>query len=143
MNTRHTKLCDQLLAIREQRGELTPELVVDAARDPEHPLHSRFEWDDAVAGEAWRREQAHDLIRKAKIVYCEPGDGQPSLIRAFIAVPKQDGYAFDPVQEVAEDPFRRQLVLNAMEREWKALLQRYKEHQGFFEMVRGDVGDAA
>jgi hypothetical protein len=137
-------LRDELLAVRSQHGKLTPQLVVDTARDPEHPLHSRFEWDDAVAGEAWRRQQAHELIRKAKVVYREADESQPEKsVRAFLAIPSQDGHVFDPVEEVVEDPFRRQLTLNTMEREWKALHQRYQEFEEFLSMVRRDLGDAA
>jgi hypothetical protein len=137
-----TDLYKELLAIQEEHGELTPQIVVDVARDEAHPLHSRFEWNDAVAGEAWRREQAHRLIQKAKIEYRPEGDGPPRLIRGFVAVPKADGFAFDPVEEVAEDPFRKQLVLNAMEREWKALLKRYQEYEEFFALVREDLNAA-
>lgn len=137
-------LRDELLAVRAQHGRLTPQLVIDAARDPGHPLHSRFEWNDAVAGEAWRRQQAHELIRRAKVVYREADESGPEkTVRAFVAIPSQDGHVFDPVEEVVEDPFRRQLTLNTMEREWKALLARYQEFEEFLSLVRRDVGDAA
>jgi hypothetical protein len=137
-------LRDELLAVRAQHGKLTPQVVVDAARDPEHPLHSRFEWDDAVAGEAWRRQQAHDLIRKAKVVYREASEAEPEKsVRAFVAIRAEEGHVFDPVEEVAEDPFRRKLALADMEREWKSLYRRYQEFGEFLDMVRRDVGDAA
>lgn len=137
-------LRDELLAVRASHGKLTPQLVVDTARDPAHPLHSRFEWDDAVAGEAWRRQQAHDLIRKAKVVYREADESTPEKsVRAFVAIRAEDGHVFDPVEDVAQDPFRRRLVLADMEREWKALLARYKEFEEFLSLVRRDVGDAA
>lgn len=107
-------------------------------------MHSRFEWNDAVAGEAWRRQQAHELIRRAKVVYREADESGPEkTVRAFVAIPSQDGHVFDPVEEVVEDPFRRQLTLNTMEREWKALLARYQEFEEFLSLVRRDVGDAA
>jgi hypothetical protein len=136
-------LRDELLTVRAQHGKLTPQIVVDTARDPGHPLHSRFEWDDAVAGEAWRRQQAHELIRKAKVVYREADESQPEKsVRAFVAIRAEEGHVFDPVEEVAQDPFRRRLVLSDMEREWKALLARYKEFEEFLALVRRDV-DAA
>lgn len=137
-------LRDELLTVRAQHGKLTPQLVVDTARDPEHPLHSRFEWDDAVAGEAWRRQQAHELIRKAKVVYREASDteGEKS-VRAFVAIRAEEGHVFDPVEEVAQDPFRQRLVLADMEREWKALFARYKEFEAFLLLVRQDVESAA
>lgn len=136
-------LRDELLSVRAQHGKLTPQVVVDTARDPEHPLHSRFEWDDSVAGEAWRRQQAHDLIRKAKVVYREASDAEPEkAVRAFVAIRAEEGHVFDPVEEVADDPFRRKLALADMEREWKTLYRRYQEFGEFLDMVRRDV-DAA
>ncbi|MFF7881037.1 hypothetical protein ACH40F_07835 [Streptomyces sp. NPDC020794] len=138
-------LRDELLAVRDHHGKLTPQIVVDVARDPGHPLHSRFEWNDAVAGEAWRRQQAHDLIRKAKVVYREADERGPERsVRAFHAVRTEEGHVFEPVEKVVEDPFTQRLVLADMEREWKSLYQRYKEFGEFLEMVRRDVsGEAA
>jgi len=134
---------DLLLSIRSANGGvLTPEAVVDAARDSTHPLHSRFEWDDSVAAEKYRREQAHVLIQKAKVAYRSDGDGPPRLVRKFVAIQAGEGHVFDPVEEVAEDPFRTKLALANMEREWKTLRRKYEEFAEFVEMVRRDL-DAA
>ena len=138
-----TDLRGQLQAVYDQHSELTPDLVVDVARDPEHPLHSRFEWDDSVAGEAWRRQQAHDLIRKVRVVYREADEtGPEKSIRVFHAVRSDKGHVYEPVEKVVADDFTRRLLLNDMEREWKALRKRYQEFEEFLSMVRQDV-DAA
>lgn len=55
----------------EKKGRLTPRAVVEAARDPNSPMHACFEWDDSVAGDKWRIEQARRLIRTVRIVYEE------------------------------------------------------------------------
>jgi hypothetical protein len=137
-----TDLRAELLKVRKDYGALADQNVVDAARPPDHPLHSRFEWDDAICGEAYRREQARALIRSVRLTYKEADDLSPARsVRAFHAMPSKDGYAYDPVEEIADDPFRRQLLLNSAEREWKALLRRYEELEGFLTMVRRDVGD--
>jgi hypothetical protein len=137
-------LRDQLLAIRTRHGRLDPVLVVDAARDEAHPLHSRFEWDDSVAGEAWRRSQAQELIRSVRITYREPTEKEAGhSIRAFHAVRREDGYTYEPAEEIRQDPFARRLVLADMEREWKALYRRYQEFAEFADMVKKDVGEAA
>lgn len=44
-------------------GDLTPEAVVEAAKDKANPLHAVFEWDDAKAGHQYRVQQAGILIR--------------------------------------------------------------------------------
>lgn len=137
-------LRDQLQAIYDQHGKLTPEIVVNEARDKDHPLHNRFEWDNEVAGEAWRREQAHRLIQKVKVVYREADDNQPEKsVRAFHAVRSEKGHVYEPVGKVVRDDFTRQLLLNDMRREWQALKRRYEEFEEFLHMVRADLGEDA
>lgn len=65
MSSKHLR---ELLLEIESRGRLTAKKVVDAARDPHHPLHVRFEWDDSVGGEKWRLQQARQLIDGLKVV---------------------------------------------------------------------------
>lgn len=45
-----------------------PRELVDVARDETHPLHGSFEWNDSVAGEAYRIEQARRMIRRVVII---------------------------------------------------------------------------
>ncbi len=47
----------------ENDGLLQPEIVVERARPESSPLHSRFEWDNTVAGHQYRIWQARHLIR--------------------------------------------------------------------------------
>lgn len=47
---------------------ITTDLVLKAARDAKHPLHSFFEWDDTVAAEKYRQHQALQLIMASKMV---------------------------------------------------------------------------
>jgi len=56
-----------LMELRAEDGSLSPDVVEAAAKDPESPLHHYFEWDDSVAGRAYRLQQAARLIRTVKI----------------------------------------------------------------------------
>lgn len=133
-------LRDQLQAVYDRRGQLTPAVVVDEARDEAHPLHSRFEWDDSVAGEQWRRSQAQELIRSVKVVYREATDNEEArTVRAFHAVRGEDGHVYEPVEKVVEDPFTKRLVMADMEREWKALKRRYEHFSEFSSLVLQDL----
>lgn len=133
-------LRDQLLAIYDTHGELTPELIVDAARVESHPLHDRFEWDDKVAGEAWRRDQAHELIRSVRVIYREADDKEGARsVRAFHAVRSEQRHVYEPTEKVAGDPLLRQMVLRDMEREWRQLQRRYGHFVEFLEMLRRDL----
>lgn len=54
----------ELERIRKQSrtGKLSAKAVVDAARDRNSPLHSKFTWDDRKCGQLYRLEQARKLI---------------------------------------------------------------------------------
>jgi hypothetical protein len=133
-------LRSHLHQIHSEFGRLTPELLVDVARDEGHPLHGRFEWDDSIAGERWRRHQAHELIQSVRVVWAPATESSgPKTVRAFHAVRSEDGHVYKPVEDVVQDDFTRQLVLADMEREWKQLLRRYEQFEEFLAMVRRDT----
>lgn len=133
-------LRDHLLAIKQKRGELTPQAVVDEARDPRHALHHRFEWDDSVAGELYRREQARQLIVEVKVVY-KSDNGSSKSIRGFYAI--QDGsegnFAYHDVNELRADPVTREIILRNMERDWRAMQDRYEDFEEFWSLVQEKV----
>lgn len=129
-----------LEAVHEEHGMLTPAIVLDTARDPAHPLHSRFEWDDSLAAEAYRRDQAHDLIQSVKFVYREATATDPEQsVRAFHAVRSEEGHVYHPASQIVADPFLSKLVLADMEREWKTLRARYQQFEQFWALVRKDA----
>lgn len=127
-------LRSQLTSIYQARGELTPQTVVNEARPDDHPLHHRFEWDDAVAGEAYRRVQASELIRSVKVVFNETPAGERKSIRAFSSLsevddPERRGYA--PTEELVENDLTRAILLRNLEREINSLKRKYGHLQEF------------
>lgn len=63
--------------IARQRGTVSPDLVVDASRPSDAPLHDHFEWDDSTAAEAHRQSQARHLIRSLVTVYVHNDTEEP------------------------------------------------------------------
>ncbi len=51
------------IAAKNEGGKLIAAEVVELARDPSHPLHGYFDWDDTEAANKWRLVQARNLIR--------------------------------------------------------------------------------
>lgn len=133
-----------LQEIYEERGRLTAAIVLEEARDPGHPLHTRFEWDDTVAAERYRLEQAGELIRRVKIVY-KPATSRSlaKSVRAYHSVPDNAGRSFRPVEEVVENPLMLKIVLAEMERDWKLLKERYSHLVQFAQMIQRDLDQAA
>lgn len=141
-------LREALQVIRDKNGYLTPQLVVDEARANRSTagkfLHSRLEWDNTAAGEAWRRTQAQELIRSVRVVYKPATDKEAARsVRGFHAIARADGHVYEPLDVVVEDEFTRTLVLRDMEREWVALKRRYEHFAEFLSMVRADLDQRA
>jgi hypothetical protein len=128
--------------IYDTHKRLTPELVLTEARKPDHPLHSRFEWDDSVAAERWRLEQAHRLITSLRVVYKPATDTEPERdVRAWHAVRAEDAdqFTYEPAERVALDPFARRLVLRDMQRDWTTLKRRYESFDEFWKLIAGEA----
>lgn len=132
-------LRDQLFDIYATHGQLTPRLVLEEARDPKHPLHDRFEWDDSIAAEKYREVQASELIRSVRVRQVDGAEQE--TVRAFHSLPRDDVRSYVPIEEIAKDDIARQVLLNEAEREWKAMLKRYQHLAEWLGVVRGDVGD--
>ena len=136
-------LRDHLQAIYDTRGELTPELVVEEARPKTHPLHALvFDKPVKEAAEAYYRDRAHELIRRVKITY-RTLDDEPRKARAFQAVRGPSGYRYEPIEAIAESAELTELVRREMEREWKALFDRYRHFEEFVDLVQTTIEHAA
>lgn len=135
-------LREHLQSIYDNHRTLTPAIVVDEARDAEHPLHDRFEWDDSVGGEKWRHHQAHDLITSVRVSYSD-AKGKPRDIRQFHAVRQEQGHAYEPVENILRDDVMTRILMADMEREWRALKKRFDQFSEFRSMVLRDVGEKA
>lgn len=126
-------------AIRKKhRGHLTPRIVLEEARS--HPdrfprTHGYFQWDDSKAAEAWRREQAHELISEFRVAYTK-ASGEPGSIRHYHAVTTPKGHEYRPYDEVLADPILRKVVLQDMERQVTELFERFENFKEFWQLIR-------
>lgn len=91
---------NELERIRAVKGSLVPTDVVNEARPEDAPLHPAFEWDDGVAAEQFRQQQARQLIR-AVCVKSEDGE---NLDPVYVHVRTDDGGAYQDVEVVAKEP---------------------------------------
>lgn len=102
------KLTDEQVArikrLETTDGTVTPTRVVDDARADDSPLHDLFEWDDDKAAEAYRLQQARDVIGAVHIlVKSETFTYRaPAYVRDPDAEAKAQGYR--SVVALAKDP---------------------------------------
>jgi hypothetical protein len=138
----------ELQSIYDEYGRLDDQLIVDCARD--HPneyrkVHGRMTWDDTVAGELWRRYEAGQMRRSVRLIYRKAKGGRPAKsVRAWHATRTPTGeHTFRPTEEIAQDPFQRELLLREMRRDWEIFKARYHHLVEFFDLLREEGGAAA
>jgi len=106
-------------------GMLTPEKVVLFAENPKTALHESFEWDDSIAGPAYRVVQAKQIIRaQVRIV----GDGKPMEIRAWVSLStdREHGKGYRQVRAVLEDDEHCETLLEDAKRDYLSFRKKYQ-----------------
>lgn len=100
---------ETLHKIKRTHGNLSPRLVIEAARPAGSALHRYFDWDNKKAAEKWRIVQARDLI--ASVVTVEVKNRKVLPVRSFISV----GKSYEPVFAVLSDERLRQMALQDLQ----------------------------
>ncbi len=103
------------------KGRLKPQDVVLAARPATSPLHRHFEWDDTVAADQYRLDQARSIIRIVRVV--EPGNHEPS--RAYVSISDRAGTAYRPIGDVKNSVDLQARLLKQLDAELDAIQRRY------------------
>lgn len=77
------RVATELDAIYEEHGKVTPSLIVEDARNTERETHKLIEWDETVAAEKYRLEQARYIMRNIIIVRTEQAEikEEPKIIK--------------------------------------------------------------
>lgn len=95
-------------------GQMSAELVVKAASDPDHVFHPHFEWDDAKAAHQYRLETARHLIRSVRIEVTITGGERvvvPIYVRDPEVEPDRQGYV--SVSDLSRDDATAQAKAHA------------------------------
>ncbi len=119
-------LVSELETIRKAHdGILRPVDVVEAAEDADHPLHSRFQWDDTKAGHEYRLWQARELIQVAVTLlpHCE------TQTRAYVSMLRDrnvEGGGYRPIGHVLANVVEAKELLAEALAELERMERRYK-----------------
>lgn len=113
--------------IERENGILTTGALVDSARDESSELHPLFEWDDKIAGEQWRNQQAKVVLSCLKITVKSDENEEPKKIRAFVNTnPDRSRGVYMNVEDAMNDYESRNGVLIRAKRELRAFLDKYE-----------------
>jgi hypothetical protein len=81
---------DEVKKIYDIEKKITPSKILELAKDPNHPLHVHFEWDDEVAANKYRLIQARDLINQILITIINEDKSRVNKVRAFLSFSEND-----------------------------------------------------
>lgn len=128
------KIGEALEAIAEKAGgHLTPEAVVDAAREKRHVLHRHFEWDDQKAAEAFRLDQARNIVRS---IHVENDETESGLARAYLSIQDRGGRSYRSISDVLASADLQSKVLASAETDLLAFERRYRSLTDVCAIVR-------
>jgi len=116
--------------IEADTGSVTKEKLLDASRAEDSPTHNLFEWNDAIAGEKYRLEQARMAITHLRVEVVE-GETEPQTftptivekvpkkVRAFTATDYSQGATklanfMSTDTALANEEYRRTIIKNAL-----------------------------
>lgn len=117
-------MMEELIRLAKRHGgALTPEQVVEAASDPQSPLHSYFEWDDTEAARKYRLVQARELLRFTVQIVAE--DKPP--VRAFVSLEiERDQHVYRLTSDVLRHKSYREALLEQCRKDAERFVKKYR-----------------
>ena len=126
---------------QQHNGRLTPQIIVDAARDENSLIHPCFQWNDSIAAEEHRKQQARQLMGNLIVVH-DTGNRQirtrsrvnieitrepeePTTAETPACVPPRRERFYLSVQDVMHDPESRDYLLDQARREIASYRRKY------------------
>jgi hypothetical protein len=108
---RRQTLCEALRQIQDSTGRLTPELVVQHAKDPQSPLHAEFQWDIQKAAELYWIECARTLMRSVMVEVLV--DDRPVSVHLYVRDPEAetDKQGYRSILNIRAEPEASKLLL--------------------------------
>ena len=134
------KVADEIFSISD---EPTKEQVVEKARDVSTELHEMFEWNDTIAGEKWRGEQARKILGALRItIVKDESDPLPETmtmrpVRMFFGNPT-GGSGFVSTMKIMGNRDMYEQLLERAKQDMLAFKNKYsllKELGPVFEMI--------
>lgn len=141
---------DTIAALQKSLGKdtVTAQELLDDSRAEDSPLHSCFEWDDSIAAEKFRVDQARRLIGSIEIEWIK-SDTPEHLSRTRFMVnvvpvaPKVQGQ-FATVEVAFSNEKYRDAVLHGALRDLRAFQNKYRCYQELSDVFKAidDFGDS-
>lgn len=136
------KVGEELEKLEDEHGSLSKEMIVDAARPEASVMHKLFEWNDSIAGEKWRQQQAKTMLSCLHIVVEQSTpdkEFERFTVRAYVNSETDDSRtkgAYISVTDALQQnaPTRETIISNAR-RELSEFKKKYSTYTEFADVI--------
>lgn len=128
---------EELHKIAERDGGIEPQVVVDDSKPPSAPLHKCFTWDNSLAANKFRVNEARKLTGSVMTVLFEEKEPQPGD-NEFINVRIDGERKYVPQEVVFKDEDLSQQALNEVVHSlnhFRVKLNKYKDEISNYENI--------
>jgi hypothetical protein len=105
-------------------GIILPSTVVEESKPESAPLHDCFEWQDEIAAEKYRLDQARQIIRTVVVTEHEGREIEPT--RAFVNIITAEQQGYMATGAALSDESLREQVLSRARSEMATWADRYR-----------------
>lgn len=119
---------------KQNDGILQPEIVVEEARRPSSPLHSKFTWDDTEAAHQYRIYQARNLIRVVVQMIPNTADSHERVWVSLKKDRENEGGGYRTLVSVLSNKDLREQLLNQAFEDMKYFQEKYSNLQELSEV---------
>lgn len=100
--------------------------LVEVSRPLDAPLHNEFEWDDSVAAEKYRQNQAGLMIKNIR-VQIESEHNEPKVVRGFVSLKSSVGKSggFESMNAILDSEEKTNRLLDIALKELKSFQRKY------------------
>lgn len=116
-------------------GQATARDIVERARVASSPLHKHFEWNDSVAAELHREDQARALARSIEVRVVALDGHVVESARAFVAVTNTvvgELKRYVPIEIEQAGPAMKEEVVQTARREFLSRHRKYEQYKELF-----------
>lgn len=115
---------------KENKGGVTAEILLKKSRNKTAPLHNCFEWDDSIAAEKYRLQEAQQIIVQLVVVE-DVNKKEPIKVRAFPSVEENDSTHYTTISRAMSSPMLRQQIIEKAWLELQAWQNKYMDLKEF------------
>lgn len=110
----------------------TPDMVVDLARDESTELHKCFDWDDNIAAEKWRKQQARQICISLTVVV----EKKPGVKQTFRLIEHdREEQVYKPIVFTVRQSEEYERLLKQAKAELAAFRKRYQSIKELSEVI--------